>query len=506
VHPMTSDQNDERRIYDETVPDLGHAVRFFRRHWIALAGGCALGGVLALIGAWFLTRPVYRASATLLVSTIASPAATEGEELSMEGYQKVLESDAVVREAERRLAAEGVIRPGQGLRVGGNISSRIFASERRAAVAVAPLLEARARSSDPESAARIANTWAQVFIEKSGELVAGDVDAALEFLSEQESALRSRLEGLRIQKLTLAEQHRKEIESAAERWARARAEVAARWDREVLAMRQETEDPVVEHQAETRRLFDALAEEQGLAADGPASNRLLLELRETRIQLAQTPRTLALAGGGLEDTELSDRQGSASGRWASRESVRGEGSDLGIGSRELHPIYTQLALHAAALERELVGSGQADAGRRSQISSALEALQRERSASLVKLLADQGLALSGLYRSRQLELERLERRRVQAVDELEDAWRAAVEPIERESLEVIGQATGLASEYNAIELSKEARRLAKVQTVAAATPPLDPLPRQWVGKLILGLVAGALVGLGAALAREFTAA
>lgn len=507
-------EGDQRspRIVDEDVPGLGDAFGFFRRHWLALSVGALGGLVTALVGTWLLTETVYQASATLFIHT-DPPIATDVSPIDLSGYQKILESSAVVSATEQRLEELDVLKAGQALRVGDNLHSNLVGFDQRNRPTVAPVLEAQAKGPTPEIAALVANTWARAFVDYSESLASLDLSDVLEFLGDQLSELHARIDTLSGEKAETAEVHQRGTADAEERWLDRIAGARAQWDERVTSLRKETEDLVATYKNATRRIMEGVLEDYGLASDqndglprdpsaGDRGSALLTELTVLRIQLANTPERLSLEGNVPEAILWEPAYSGPErlpGRLAPRQHV--------MTVQEHNPLHGELVLRITALERELAAlTSEVGDVRLRELARLLAELQQERLAGLARLMEDRALVLNRALDQRQAELDKLLRRQLQELNLLELTSGLSLAEVERSLQDAVGRARQLEKRYNDTELAREAQRLPDVTLAAEASPPREPLPRPLTAKLILGLLAGTIVGLGVALIREGGAA
>ena len=86
-------------------------VAFFQRHWRLIFGTAFAAGFLTgLVVILFVPRS-YEASATLVIVPPKFASDLKPSTLTVQGYQQLLESDAVIAETRRRLVAKGQIDP-----------------------------------------------------------------------------------------------------------------------------------------------------------------------------------------------------------------------------------------------------------------------------------------------------------------------------------------------------------------------------------------------------------
>jgi capsular polysaccharide biosynthesis protein len=145
-------------------------VRFIRRNlWTILGASLGLASLTVLI-LGLLRPPEYEAVATLVLTPQRFRSQLKPPILPVQGYQRLLESNAVVAETAKRLRDQGVLKEGRSLRIGHELMTRIFVSQRAEETTLAPVIELVAEASTPEAAAAIATTWSEVFLERAARI------------------------------------------------------------------------------------------------------------------------------------------------------------------------------------------------------------------------------------------------------------------------------------------------------------------------------------------------
>ena len=91
---------------------LVQLVRFFLRHWRLIAGMALAAGVTAAFYMAVSATHTYEASATLVIVSPSFSSGLKPPTLTVQGYQKLLESDAVLAEAKKRLLQTRFSAPG----------------------------------------------------------------------------------------------------------------------------------------------------------------------------------------------------------------------------------------------------------------------------------------------------------------------------------------------------------------------------------------------------------
>jgi len=497
-------------IFDEDIPSLADLVRFLIRHWWVL-GSCALAGGLAVsLAVAFLLPEKYEASATLVVVPPRFSSSLKPEALTVQGYQRLLESDAVIGETVRRLIEQGVIEEGKGLSLGEQLSSRIFVSRLSEATSLAPVIEAQGKSRDPEEAAIIANTWSAVFLDRLNDLMTGSLLPSLDFINQHYEQQLAEVEGLEKERLALADDFAQRHLELMRKWDGRIEALKARLQDETVSFRRETESRVAEQQAETRRVMLDLAREEGLtpgAGTGPGAGEaarpaelqeLLLQILSLRTDLAQTSPVLVLEKSITDDalwmSLLSDGQ----------RQVPSSAATLGLRSQEVNPLHGQLALRLSEVETRLQALAGGAGGRRALEGGLgqLEMKQLERSSELSSLQVERMAGLDGLRRRAATAVDEMERQRQRELDDLERQRVTAIAQKDRKLSYSKSLFDELAKNYNQASLAREGEEFEDVRLASRAVPPRSPIRPRLVLKSAVGILVGAFLGLLLAVVRE----
>src|SRR5207248_5043422 len=126
--------------------------------------------------------------------------------------------DAVRSEAKKRPVQRSVLSEGSTLQLRGNVDTRIFVSAQSETTSLAPMLQTIARGKTSEQAAAIANTWVQVFLERTHELMAGTTSAAVQFIDEQYPQAQAQLIQTESERDTAANEFQKRHDSLGASW------------------------------------------------------------------------------------------------------------------------------------------------------------------------------------------------------------------------------------------------------------------------------------------------
>lgn len=507
----TSEDLDESNVDAPVERDLlafADVVRFARRHWLVIAVFAVGLAILTGIGLSLLP-PSYEASATLVVIPPRFSSNLKPKPLSVQGYQRLLESDGVVTETFHRLIAKGVLDKGASLRVGDELVSRIFVSRRAEETALAPVIEAVGHANSPNAAAAVANTWTEVFLERSRQLTAGSVTPTVNFIEKQYTGARGDLDKLSRERMRTADNFQKQTDEATSRWDRTLEKASNRWNRKLVDFQKKTEDLVAQFQSDSRRKIEAFAAEAGILGENPSDATAeepknpettpLLQMVSLRIQLAQTPQLLVLQKA-ISDEAL----------WQVMALGQSESLDLqnlpakNLLSQEVNPVYADLTLRLSQVELHPALLSAEDRAKTREISAGLESLQRARSAGLAKLIADRATDLDELQRQKHLELDNLRRQKQQELDSLERRRNTRLDELDRDLSHAQDLFNDLATNYNEAELARAVENvdMEDVRLGSPAVPSLQPVPRLLPLKILAGLVLGGLFGIVVALWRE----
>lgn len=257
-----------QRTADPGLPTWADLLLLLRRSWrLPLAASL---GAAALVAAVLLVRPpTYEATATLVATGRGFDSDLAPPTLSAAGYQRLLESSSVLTETTERLRDGGELPEDQALRLGDQVRTRLVAPRRAREATRASLIEVLAVAPEPESAAALANTWSEVFLEGVRQLQEESLTPTIASIEDRHQQERRRL-------LDLIEEQERLV---AEHEAR-RAEIASSWDAELAA---------------ARRRNEALL--AALAADDPdtVALRQALDARARYVDQLQQRRASALA-------------------------------------------------------------------------------------------------------------------------------------------------------------------------------------------------------------------
>jgi uncharacterized protein involved in exopolysaccharide biosynthesis len=476
-------------------------IRLLRRRWLViLVVPLVLVSLIALLEA--RKPPRYRAMATLVVVPPTFSSELKPAEISVQGYQRILESDSVVIESLTRLVEMEVVDESAIPRVGDELTSRIYISRRGMEKSLAPVLEVIAEAGTPEKAATIANTWAEVFLERARLLVEVSLGPSLRLIGthyQEETGSMAELERSRI---STASGFHTRLTKLFDTWDRRLVAVREKWDKKILEHRAETEDLLAEFQQESRRvmgdqaasLFSALGDEGHPRETDPELISALRELLVLRTHLAQTPAIVALEKAITDDA-----------LWLRpRNEETGVESDILV-TEESDPVYEELAGRISAVESRAFGlMGPGDQELRTALT-ALEAWQRVRTAGLGKLKLGRAAELEELRQSKGLAIRQAERQRLEEVNALEFDRDTELRALDREIEAAEDLLDHLAQSANQASLAVGEGSLEDIQVASRALPPLVPEPRTLLLRLAMALAVGTILGLALAVLLEANA-
>lgn len=474
---------------EEGGPSLGDIVRFFRRHWLLIGGGAAVAGLVTALVVWLAVPPRFEASATLVLLPQRFKSGLEPRELPIQGYQRLLESNAVIAKTQEALRSDGVVAQDATLLLGEDMESRIFVSRSAQETALAPMIEVMAYSGSAEEAAAIANVWAATFLRQLRQFHAESLAPTLALVEEQYTKERKRLEEL--------EAKRDETEAE---YRERRERMSSEWDRRLVEFAKETEEKVGAYHTATRKAIADVASRFGIGESGgePAGEALvdgefseelrrkLLQLIALRIQVAQTPQFLILEKTIGEDT-LWQAMALSEAQVLDLESIL----KRTLLSQETNPVYEELLLRLRQTEVDLQGL---DVRRREEMQEFLAVLERaqvERSTGFLKLSAERALGRDALARQRAQDLDGLEQERS-----------TRVQQINRALDHQLALFSTLAESYNEVVVARAAQ--GEAQDMRLGTPAVVPTEarQRLLVKALLAAVLGGIVGFLAAVVRE----
>jgi capsular polysaccharide biosynthesis protein len=509
-----SGSGEVRQAMDDSTEQLTLAdvVAFFRRNFRLIAGFVLAFGIVASVVLLLVVKKQYEASVTLVVVPPKLASELKPQSLSVQSYQQILESDAVLAETRKRLADKGYFPSRMDFQIGQALRTKIFVSRMREDIALAPMLEAVVHARSAEEAATTANIWAEVFLKRVRELVAGSTSSAVQFVEQQYPTVRNDLSKAEEERVALAGSLQKRYD-----------DLASGWDTRLAAFKGETADLTAARQSETERILREFASDHSLDTrreqlkslrkayadlqDEQARVSSQLQDKQLRLaginaSLAKTPQFFTLQKA-ISDDALWQAVGRDKGDpdW---KALQGRA----LASQQANPVYQELSGRAATIEADVA----ALAPRGAQLDERLAALSKDMKtlemgltadeAELEKLKNTRGAELTRLQDSRAAGLAALSRQRDQELTAVKldtDAQLARVDRTIGQQRELFAQ---LAKSFNQATLAKGQLDFEDVRIGAAAVPNPLPLRRGRLWKAALAAVAGGLLGIGVAVVRD----
>jgi len=497
--------------HDDTPASGPDWVRLLRRRWALVTfSALASAAIVSLIMLIFVPRE-YESSATVVVMPLQFSSNLRPPPIGVQGYQRILESDAVIEATAKALADNNVLQPAEIRNLPARLQSRIFVSRRAEETVLAPVIELIATGSTGAEAAAIANAWANAFLTAGRDLVGASVSASIELAENQYAGERSRGDALKQQGRETALTFQERLDEAA---YQADLELSAseeEWNRRLVELRQATEDLVADFQVQTRELMWAAATGEARYGDSPSSSRgasgavesdvetALGPLVALRIQLAQTPQLISVSRG-ISDEALWQSLASDDENLARLNSL----TDLNLRAQEANPAFNELVLRTAAMESQIEALPVDPTARRRMRDTAdlLEQLQRDRNAGLVKLLASQVAEYDATNASKIVAIAAERRRKDRQLDAIRRERDLLLTQIDRDLEHSFGRLEELATIADQAALAKQDRDHLDIQMGSRAAPSLTSRPRGIALAATVALVLGALFGLIAAFFRE----
>jgi len=489
-------------------------VRFAARNWwLILLPGVGLGLLTLLVAFVFLPR-TYESSAVLVILEPRFSSELKPPTLSVQAYQNLLESDAVVSDTIQRLIAQGKIDPGDVPRLGEELETRIFVSRRAEETSLAPMLQVTARAPSADLATDIANTWANVFLERVRKLMGGTTTTTIQLIDDLYPDARARLVEQERLRARVASDFQRQLDAA-----------AAESDSRIARLKVETSEQVGRFNVETKRLEEEFLSQSNLTTrqDQLAALRKTystlqeeqarisaelfqkqLQLDEGRRQLQKTPPVLDLQKS-MSDDALWTAVTKAEDPKQNLDRIQ----QLRLTSQVVNPVYSELAAKVAAFEMEVNSlvprsvqlKEQLGRMEEEQLKSLdasvradtvkLEGLRQQRAAGLVKLQEERANQLNAANRDRQLATDSLTRER--------DNQLAQLDRDINQQKELYAE---LARKYNQVFLAKDQQTFEDIRLGAPAVRPARPQTRQLFIYALLAALLGLAVGVATAVTRE----
>lgn len=426
---------------------IDDVVRFLRSSWktgvavAILAGGITGGVLLALPRTW-------ESSASLLVSTPSFRSELKTDALSLQAYQRLLESAAVVDAARLKLRAAGILQAGEPLEVGLGLESRVLTAKRSEETLLAPIIEVKARARSPEAAMAIVDTWIACFLAHTSTLVVGNTVSTTALIEGQYQEHSKRLTELEDKRLKTAADFKKR-----------NADLQEEWNTRLATCRAETGALLTTHQNETGTLLAEARAGKRISERQAELDGLTKALADLKSQLAMAAVFKAM---GQDQTHANEAAVAPS------------------------QTYARLRDQERQLTERLAISQSAFA----QDSLAIDSLQRSRENAFATLADQRNALLSSLTARQRAALDTLRREESSMLDRLDQELtplRDLVSKLTRD----MGQA----------QIAKAQQTVLDVRVASAAVKPETPLPRGAANKVLVAVVLGGMAGMAIALLR-----
>ena len=471
-----------------------------RRSW-KLVLACALLPPIALfVYLNFVAPDTYSATASLLIQDLAEAERSTG---SVDVYKALLASDSILDETRRRLVAAGSLGENDQLLMGRNLLLVVDEAPNRLSLLAArqvdqmAVIRLQALDQDPQTAAAVANAWAEVFIERSRPMTRSSISSRQPVLDDELPGIRQQIEKVETERVRVAEEYAGRLSRIVQQFQQREEATSTDWDQRIAAAETKAGTATAEYHAETRRLMEAVVDR--FSAEAPAEGEpsvalrpKLLEIVSVRAELAKSPRVLRLEKAASDETlaELMVVGGDA------------ERLDNTLVTQEINPLYDQLAVTLLDLEGELKRLAGALLAEVSKTLGELEQIQLTRAAGLAALTGEGRLEPRSLHRQRSFALRTLARARKDALDEVEAQRAMAFQEIKRRHDQLVDLEQRLKQELNTAVLAGLFEEVETVSLASRAVPSSVPEPRQSLVLVAVAAFLGGVLGLMIALFRS----
>jgi len=511
----------------DTDIDFGDVVLFLAGSWRLICLCAGVCGLIYVCWSWLKVPTLYQSTVTMILPAYSR--------YSPQGFQKLLESDAIVDKTVAELRSQHICASDEELKVGEDLKTSLQVAP--VGNIVPSSLEVSAAYPDAKKAAAIATTWAAVFAQRVKEVATANPASALDkellsigsALAELESKQKA-IEAQRAkQELDLQAQSQKQLSEN----LRATTEALAQHLRETakLANAKEAENRVAlaelkhdrpslewrEAQLETlQKLELRVREEQAnVAAESQAKLRQVDRLTQ---ELAHVPQFLTVRKSAAGDPAARSQSGSAE-----KAPVSGGSTGLpareGVVSEEINPLYTELSVYLVKLRAE----AEPLSARAKQLAEDLKSLQDQATALDKTIQADEaawkGLehsqiqALLALQAEREVGRKALEQQQVLVEGQIKAQTNSALEDLRRDSKAQIAQLTREITQqsdlfvqaskvFNQARVETMQQGAGEIKVVRPALPALHALSRGLILRLVIAMFVGAVLGTIISLVRR----
>lgn len=495
-------QEDPKTVKSEPGISLEEAIRFLIRNWAYMAVPAVVTAAFTVLIVYLFIPRSYEASAVLVIAEPRFTSELKPPVLSVQAYQNLLGSDAVIAEARQRLQAKGQLDKSDPLRLGEELETKIFVSRRAEETSLAPMIQLVATGRTPDQAAAMANTWATVFLERIRELTGDSTTTTVRFIDGQYPQTLDRLAHLEDERKIQQNESQQRYNFAANRW-----------EEKISTYKRESIDLLSAYRAETRRLLEEFMSQRTLETrrvqlatmrkaygdvqaelgrvDLEAKQKNLL-LEAARSQLKDTPELVTLRKAMTDDAlwQEVNQAPTAPPEW---DKLR----ERALQSEVVNPVHTELTSRLLQLEMEV----NALVPRKQQLTEELAAMAedlkekeislRTDEARLEKLQQERDAGLAKLQEEREFQMILFNRGRQQDLDTLKRQGDSELARIERNIAQQKGLFDELMRSYNQAVLAKAQDKTEDIRLGAQAVEPEQATPRKLsLFTLLAGLVGG----------------
>lgn len=506
-----SQQDTKTKPIDHGIT-LGEAIRFLIHHWAYMVVPALAAAIITFLVVLLFVPRTYESSAVLVIAEPRFASQLKPPALSVQAYQNLLESDAVIAETKNRLQLKGQLGKSDPLRRGDELETKIFVSRRAEETSLAPLIQLVATGRTPEQAAAIANTWAAVFLERIRELTGDSTKTTVRFIDGQYPQTLDQLASLENTRKVQQNEAQQHFDAAADRW-----------DEKMSTYKRESIDLLATYRSETRRLLEEFISQRTLEtrrvqlatmrkayADVQAElGRVDLEVEQKKLllaaardQLKDTPEFVTLQKAMTDDALWQEvNQSPEQPDWSKLR-------DRSLRSQAVNPVHTDLTNRVLQLEMEV----NALVPRKQQLTDELAVMTEELKGKEVALRTDEALleklqqerdaGLAKLQEEREYQMILFNRNRQQDLDTLKRQGDTELARIERDVSQQKGLFDEMMRSYNQAVLAKAQEEAEDIRLGSPAVPPDLPKPRGLVLMTFLAALAGGVAGFLYILFRE----
>ncbi|HYG75762.1 MAG TPA: Wzz/FepE/Etk N-terminal domain-containing protein [Planctomycetota bacterium] len=487
LRPKTDVSSDEISLAD--------IVAFIAGYWLPIA---VLAGIGAAGGAVYtLSQPdQYQATATLVVAPSRQRTDVSRPTLTINAYQRLLESDYIIKKTREKLLSEKSVS-----KVRTSFATRVISSTRPDESSV---LEASASGDTAEDSAKIADAWIKVFLDHIKEIVSERQSMAASILSGQIASTRTQLEKLDADRRAEQDKIRGKLAEEILKIERAIGVAKSAGEDKKFALQEEISKKIVAAKSKgnleareaeleaLQRAYGDLQSESARLAGQLESQRLMLEA--ARKQLSQTPAVL-VTRKAIPDEALWRAMSEKSA--LDPEALK----KMGLVSEQPNPLYGEIARKAAFYEMEVNTLAPRQEKLKTELSKMAEAVAklgdsvRATHAEVEQLEAMLETGTKKIKETTSSEVSALEKQRDAEIKEGERLRAAGVASIERELVAQRELFDQLSKNWNSINISKVQDDFDDLRVGASPVVPVSPVARKTLPVSIAAAIGGALAGI-----------